>query len=221
MPSLGTPGGSSGETKEQGHMIARSIGLSFVVAAALAGSASAVMTTWNVECVGTESAGDGGPNGRQYCYKITLGDGFYMDQLLVGTWDTDPNNYTLWEAVDSLGNSLGGWTWGLDTLSQEGWTGHTPHEQFSPGPNTTTPAVMYWTSGSEITDGIFYFGVDNPHSPWDTGFHLEDSLALGLDEMWTERVSNGAGPVHGPMVPEPATLTLLALGTLTALRRRR
>ena len=68
---------------------------------------------------------------------------------------------------------------------------------------------------------VYGFGYDNDTDPMDVTWVFDPGIPLtptGSD--WSKAVGLGQGPVHGPS-PEPATLSLLAVGIGGLMLRRR
>jgi len=179
-----------------------------------------------IHCTGTESGGTGP---RQYAYSIdSAGDP--MTEFQVGTNHLEIVDYT------NLLIPLN-WHFAVEPVR----LGHiggvkTPHGQVSPGPCRclTKGRTRWWTDEPLSAVESFVFGYDHPGSSEDVGWTLETRLEgptpefYTLRENWDAPVGGGLGPVHGPglgpvhdPVPEPATLSLMALGSLALLRRRR
>lgn len=74
----------------------------------------------------------------------------------------------------------------------------------------------YWAYWAASPDYLLYrtFRIISDLGP-------NGTVELGYDSGWAGNIGAQGGPVVGPGVPEPATLSLLAIGGLVALRRRR
>ena len=151
------------------------------------------------------------------------GDHWHVFQ--VGTCDGTLSNYTgihhssNWMLIGGIGGTLV-----LNpAVAEAHYSGPwTPHGSISQGPDGQCPYSVMWSipAGDDSTPDTYYFGFDNLNPPHDVGGTIYTQL-LGYtwDENWLSAVGTGAGPLHGP-IPEPATLSLLALGTLAVIRRR-
>jgi len=171
-----------------------------------------------IHCIGTESGGTGP---RRYAYDIDS-VGYPVTDFRVGTRDLEIADYT---------NVLipPNWQFAVEPVHMGHMGGQkTAHGQVSPGPCRclTKGSVRWWTDEPLSAVEVFVFGYDHPWSSEDVGWTLvtwpEGSMPDPdiLRENWDAAVGTGLGPVHGPL-PEPATLTLLALGGLAVFRRRR
>ena len=171
-----------------------------------------------VDCTGTESGGIGP---RRYAYDIDSAS-CPMLEFQAGTNDLEIADYTNvlippnWQfAVEP---------WGLGHIHGV----KTPHGQVSPGPCRclTRGKARWWTDDPVAAVESFVFGYDHPWSSENVGWALTTRRAGPppesdtFHENWDAPVGDSAGPVHGP-TPEPATLSLLALGGLALLRRKR
>jgi len=185
----------------------------------------------HVGCVGLESGGWGGPLGWQYAYEVSViqtPEHVGMTGFQVGTCDLIHLDYSNVMITDVHGVPIPGWIaiWpNRGTEVKPHLDAKTPHGAVSPGPQGLTLGNVSWTPTTadtpSVPDGTTVFcGFDNPKSSHDVGWTAYIDGAMWLDENWTQPVGWGAGPVHGP-VPEPATLSLLALGGLALIRRRR
>lgn len=156
----------------------------------------------------------GGGGIRNYQYDVTGTGGLLLHQFHVGTCDPNIADYS---------NILGpvGWTFGIFSILEDHRDGFTPHGGIS-APTGKCNWSAVWTepdNGPGVQNALF--GFDNPNLPHDVGWFINSSQVV---ENWAAPVGMGAGPVHGPTVPEPGSLLalgsgLLALGGWT-LRRR-
>jgi len=171
-----------------------------------------------IHCTGTES---GGAGPRRYAYDVDSGS-YPMMEFLVGTNDLAISDYT---------NVLipPNWHFAVEEMPMGHICGvKTPHGQDSPGPCRclTSGRARWWTDEPVAAVEFFVFGYDHPWRSEDVGWTLETRrdgpppVFHTFREHWDAPVGTGYGPVHGP-TPEPATLSLLALGALAVLRRRR
>lgn len=178
-----------------------------------------------IHCLGTESGGGGL---RQYQYDVFNGEPVAaLTSLFVGTDDINPANYGNWLMP-------AGWTVAIQTEGAHIWknTGlKTPHGQVAPPPgeNELTFGWIHWWSvgGQAIQPGqMASFGFDNDNPSQNVDWFTTPQGAIPAGANWNSPVGTGTwgiwtdGPVHSP-VPEPTSLSLLALGGLALLRRRR
>jgi len=168
-----------------------------------------------VNCIGTESGGTGGPLFSPYCYEVNVPTIQQMIAFDVGDHTgAAPGIY----AVDALGNPIGWIGAPGQPGSEQDFDEKTPHGLLSGGPTGACPAITLWT-GPPITGGPYYFGHFSEEHSHDVGFTV-GTLTGAVKENWLAPVGMGFGPVHAP-IPEPATMTVLAIGALGVLVRRR
>ena len=173
-----------------------------------------------ISCEGTKCGGGGG---RLYQYEVlnVSGGAITLTGLLVGTDDLNPANYSNWLNpapcfVPAVGAGGPAWTTGVQT----------PHGINAPGPLRLSAGAVSWNcpAGFNLANNASaIFGFDNNNASLDMEWFVASAPIAGSTN-WGAPVPGplgvfNVGPVHGP-VPEPATLTLLALGGLALLRRR-
>ena len=187
-----------------------------------AGSAPAAVT---VVCNGTAYGGTGP---RDYWYEVTTTEEYDDFAFHVVTGDETVANYSN-RAAAVLGG--GGWEWmtsGLDYLCNLVGHGgpldiHTPVTAHGGGPvtpNGTYTGTVFWTVNGPLSAGTYGFGYDNDTAPMDVSWVFDPGVGAATSSDWSKVVGMGKGPVHGPS-PEPATLSLLAVGIGTLLLRKR
>ena len=187
-----------------------------VVALTLAGPADGA----TVQCIGTESTGWGGPLGQRYCYEVNLAAGDTMTSFNVG----DCSGFAIGgcAVVDAAGNAIPGWGPCAPGQPELHCDVKTPHGGISPGPFGSCKGGIVWT-GPAIAGvaGPIFLGFNCTLPSHDVGWTLIN-VAPGVPgkENWQMPVGMGCGPVHGP-IPEPMTLSVLALGACLSLLRRR
>ena len=122
-------------------------------------------------------------------------------------------------ALTPTGTPLPGWVGASGQVGTElDFFEKTPHNVVSPGPTGSCPQITLWT-GPGITGGGFFFGHFSPLLSHDVGW-TAGVPPFPAKENWGAPVGMGAGPVHAP-IPEPATMTVLVIGALGVLARRR
>ena len=202
-----------------------------------------------VRCMGAKCGGTGAVQlgvtwafpmqGYDYLYELTVAFGDHINIFQVGTCDGNVFNYTNVAYSPNWAPALltGGWLdltpWVIeDHHSAPPVTAHGDYVGTLPGspgpgpgsaPDGQCPYVVQWAHpAGNAGPATYYFGFNNINEPHDVGGTAGDLTlqTITWDEDWTKRVGMGQGPLHGP-VPEPATLTMLALGSLALLRRRR
>jgi hypothetical protein len=215
-----------------------------ILAAVMIQAGPAVGAT--VKCGGAKCGGTGVPPGPlppgvtwpqpspvDYLYEVLVMPGDHWHVFQVGTCDGDIRNYggiyesSNWYAIGGAAGALVTNPIVIESHNHPQFPippTFTPHGLVSiGGPSGNCPYVVQWLipPGDDSTAGTYYFGFDNVSEPHDVGATIYTSLiGFTWDENWSSAVGLGAGPVHGP-VPEPVTLSLLALGALAALKRRR
>ncbi|MBZ5606164.1 MAG: PEP-CTERM sorting domain-containing protein [Acidobacteriia bacterium] len=164
---------------------------------------------------GTEAGGNGT---RDYTYVLQA-DKEPILELRVTTNDLDQKHYT-----DVL--TPDGWYFAIETGGPLHSGGRcTPIGEISPGPvrMVSIGQVRWWTDDPKLAVDSFTFGFNHPWYAQDVGWncHSEENT---FTEDWEAPVGEGAGPVHGvySAIPEPATMSLLAIAALvlTCLRRK-
>ena len=192
-----------------------------------AGSAPAGIT---VVCNGSECGGSGP---RDYFYEVTTTeeyDGFVFN---AGTADRDTGNYSNPLAATLVG---GNWVAMTDGPSPGGDYDicfgygeqldiHSPMTVHGGGPvtpNGKSNMVIAWFVNGPLPANTYGFGYDNDTDPLDVSwFFDEGSIPFPFASSdWSKVVGTGLGPVHGPS-PEPATLSLLAVGIATVMLKKR
>jgi hypothetical protein len=164
---------------------------------------------------GTEAGGNGS---RDYTYILQADTGEPILDLRVTTNDLDEKHYTDVLMPD-------GWFFAIETggpLHSGGAC--TPIGEISPGPvrMVSIGQVRWWTDKPELAVESFTFGFDHPWYAQDVGWRSQTEKNT-FEANWDEPVGLGAGPVHGPYsaIPEPAALSLLAVGGLVLICLRR
>lgn len=175
-----------------------------VAVLALAGPADGA----TVVCNGLESGGQGP---TLYRYEVTLGANEWMQDFQAGTDCLVPAHYGGFVQP-------AGWAPVLFGPSEPHADVKTPHGGLSPGPFGNCPASVAW-SGPALGPGLWVFGYNNSHPSHDVGWTVT-GLAAPNTENWAMPVGMGCWPVHGP-IPEPMTLSVLALGACLPLLRKR
>ncbi len=190
-----------------------------------AGSAPAGIT---VVCNGTECGGSGP---RDYFYEVTTTqqyDGFVFN---AGTADRDTGNYSNPLAAYLVGAN---WVAMIDDPTPGGDYDvcfgygdqldiHSPMTAHGGGPvtpNGKSNMVIAWFVNGPLPANTYGFGYDNDTDPIDVSWFFVDGPPPDITSDWSKVVGMGLGPVHGPS-PEPATLSLVAVGIVTLLFRKR
>jgi len=200
-------------------------------------SQSAWGTYYAVSCEGA-ACGGGGGGGRDYEYSVqNAWTGQELMRLFyIGTDDPNVNNYSNWLtpagfSVQVLPND-GNFVFMGVHLSMPG----TDHIQLAHGAGAPinmgppTIEVVVWTNlaGTNLLPGqTLTFGFDNPNTYEDTKWVAATLPGQGDAAQFPMAAPivgpagvYGLGLAHAP-VPEPVTLSLLALGGLAVLRRRK
>jgi hypothetical protein len=163
---------------------------------------------------GRECDGNGS---HDYTYILVAGKGVPIKELCVGTTDLDEHHYS-----DVLVPE--GWSFAIE----EGGPGHaggrcTAIGDISPGPvrSKSIGQVRWWVEKPELAVESFTFGFNHPWYAEDVGWRSQTEKDIFVED-WVAPLGEGAGPVHGPYssLPEPVTLSLLAVGGLALLRRK-
>lgn len=151
----------------------------------------------------------------QYEYQVTVGAGEDLIQFSVGA--TDISNV---QNIQGPGNGSA-----VGISINAGSTQFTPYGSFDVdvAPDiAVTPYIIGWVPN--VLTGVYYFGYDAPGSAVrDMGWTAAGISASPGNEIWNAAVGMGRGPVHGPglPIPEPAGLTLAALGLFGVARLRK
>ncbi len=191
-----------------------------------AGSAPAAVT---VVCNGSECGGSGP---RDYWYEVTTTQQDAGFMFSAGTADRDEGHYGnsmvaylvlgSWVAMNDGANPGGDYDtfWGygpqLDIHSPV-----TAHGGGPVTPNGKSNMVITWSVFGPVPAGTYGLGYDNDFTdPIDVSWFFDDGTPPDDTQDWSKVVGTGLGPVHGPS-PEPATLSLLAVGIGTVLLRKR
>ena len=183
-------------------------------------------------CNGTASSGDGP---RDYWYEVTTTQQYDQFEFAAGTADRNEGNYgnsmvaykvgDVWIELDD-GAVPGG---DYDTFFGYGAVAldiHNPKTIHGGGPVTpngkSNMVIMWSVLTIQNPAGTYGFGYDNEFTdPLDVSWFFDVGGPPPDDtEDWSKVVGTGQGPVHGPS-PEPATLSLLAVGIGTLLLRKR
>ena len=162
---------------------------------------------------GTEAGGDGP---REYAYDVDANEGDPIMEFRLAVGDLNLDNY---------GDVLMPDGWHLtvdDDVTMGCYGGYTPIGGTATLlKHVTHDSILWSTDDPKFAIESFTFGFNHPGLAGDVAWGLLNSR----DESFSETslvVGLGFGPVHGPsLIPEPATLTLLALGGLLVTRRRR
>ncbi len=183
-------------------------------------AAGEVTSGMTITCNGS-ACGGSGP--RDYWYEVTLDQSYSTLVLNVGTGDETLAHYSNWYAAKW---TAGAWVQLSDYDTLFGWGGpldaHTPMTPHGGGPvtpNTEVGMVTAWFVNISLSAGTYGFGYDNPTDPMDVGWFIDSSLDDHYCD-WDQPISVDFGPLHGP-VPEPATISLLVIGGIAVLRRRK
>ncbi|UCC29272.1 MAG: hypothetical protein JSU86_13845 [Phycisphaerales bacterium] len=188
-----------------------------------------------VNCDGAESSGTGANscdgNVRMYAYPVTEEDGQDLTDVYIGTDDCDPAKYS--EVC-----SPPGWTFAIETTTEDHYPEKTQHGALSAGPDGLCPCVAHWNDGGTgggLPSNAFIFGFNNKEPSHDVGWRTIDALASSANEDWAKMVgaatdaTDGLGPVHGPrtgVIPTVSgwgfavMLLLIAAAGTVVIRRR-
>lgn len=183
-----------------------------------------------VVCNGSECGGSGP---RDYWYEVTITHEYAGFMFNAGTADRNTGNYSnsmvaylvgdVWDELDDGATPGGDYdtffgygAWALDIHSPM-----TAHGGGPVTPNGKSNMVIAWSVNITVPAGTYGLGYDNDFTdPIDVSWFLDDGTLPDDTSDWSKVVGTGLGPVHGPS-PEPATLSLVAVGIGTLLLRRR
>ena len=183
-----------------------------------------VQPAFYISCEGTESNG-GGLTRYQYELLNITNQNILVRDLIVGTEDLNPLDYTNVFAPAGFNFSLVAGSATGTTLVK------TPHGSIPVPPNwiAGTAGQAVWTAPGGVLlppAASFTFGFDNPRPSEDVEWIANGMLgeiSIGLPNLPVAGPLGifTLGPVHGPGIPEPTTLALIALPMVLASRRTR
>jgi len=193
--------------------------------------ASPTTPYFNVACEGTKCTG-GGVSQYEYSVKNVFTATESLVIFYIGTDDPNSSNYTNWVQPTGFSAQVLVNDGNFEFMDVRLSMPNTDHKQFahtSPHTETGVPTtyVVVWTNAAGTTltpNQAVTFGFDNPNTYQNTEWVAGDSAYNG-------DAADAASPIVGPLntygrgyahapTPEPATLSLLALGGLALLRRR-
>jgi hypothetical protein len=189
-----------------------------------AGSAPAGIT---VVCNGNGTA-CGGSGPRDYWYEVTTTQQYEQFHLHVASGDPVVGNYSNMTAAKFVGGTWVEMVYRVDYdcfVNPDNPAGpfHTPMTLHGGGPVTPTGncrSSVDWNVNGPVPAGKYGFGYDNSTAPMDVLWDVVYAPHMFVSTDWSKVVGMGQGPVHGPS-PEPATLSLLAVGIGTLLLKKR
>ena len=165
-------------------------------------------TDWGKFMIGIAGGGTGTTSGNGWSRPINLDSPIGGMDFWIGSWVDGGGGAQLW--------SYNGATWDLDTMS--GWS-------FTGGAQSTLDySVPLATLGLGEGDSFYFDVYSSGGGATDTAIDALSNPNVSVtswNQTYTSYGLTGLSSYDIPAIPEPATLSLIALGALSALGLRR
>ena len=165
-------------------------------------------TDWGKFMIGIAAGGTGTTSGNGWSRPINLDAPIGGMDFWIGSWVDGGGGAQLW--------SYNGATWDLDTMS--GWS-------FTGGAQSTLDySVPLATLGLGEGDSFYFDVYSSGGGATDTAIDALSNPNVSVtswNQTYTSYGLTGLSSYDIPAIPEPATLSLIALGALSALGLRR